>query len=226
MFGYQHEPYKGRGFCFPKSLPKMILQPQFRKLLEHEPSFVGGAVIDLCALRLSAYLAALSTNSPECSHRIWSRNGREGCSGMLHDIITQMVYLRHSNPMLANFHGRSSTTGIAPHPTQWDVRIYPYIPLCLVQRVEQDTFTIACVCVLYFWWLFFPLLLCTFLFAGGFSTCFQSKWLTSTCWRVSASDAILSVRPGRHMYSHASFFILVNETGLFLSFLRKKGSLF
>ena len=42
-----------------------------------------------CHLR--AYLAALPTNPPECSQRVWSRNGREGCSGMLHDIITQMV---------------------------------------------------------------------------------------------------------------------------------------
>ena len=46
-----------------------------------------------CVLHLRAYLAALPTNPPECSHRFWSRNGREGCSGMLLDVITQMVYI-------------------------------------------------------------------------------------------------------------------------------------
>ena len=34
-----------------------------------------------CVLHLRPYLAALSTNPPECSHTVWSRNGREGCSG-------------------------------------------------------------------------------------------------------------------------------------------------
>ena len=34
---------------------------------------------------------ALPTNPPEWSHRVWSRNGREGCSGMLND-ITQVVH--------------------------------------------------------------------------------------------------------------------------------------
>ena len=43
-------------------------------------------------LHLWAYLAALPTNPPECSHRVWSRNGREGCSEMLHDVITPMVH--------------------------------------------------------------------------------------------------------------------------------------
>ena len=38
------------------------------------------------------YLVALPTNPPECSHGVWSRNGREGCSGMLYDVITQMVH--------------------------------------------------------------------------------------------------------------------------------------
>ena len=37
------------------------------------------------------------TNPPECSHRVWSRNGREGCSGMLFDVITQMVYIKISS---------------------------------------------------------------------------------------------------------------------------------
>ena len=37
-------------------------------------------------------LATLPTNSPECWRGVWSRNGWEGCSGMLHDVITQMVY--------------------------------------------------------------------------------------------------------------------------------------
>ena len=47
-----------------------------------------------CISQLRAYLAALGlpTNTPECSHKVWSRNGREGCSGMLHDVVTQMVY--------------------------------------------------------------------------------------------------------------------------------------
>ena len=45
-----------------------------------------------CVLHLWAYLAALPTNPPECSHRVWCGNGREGCSGMLHGVITQMVY--------------------------------------------------------------------------------------------------------------------------------------
>ena len=41
-------------------------------------------------------------HSPECSHRVWSRNGREGCSDMLHDIITEMIWsgpmVSHDNP--------------------------------------------------------------------------------------------------------------------------------
>ena len=32
------------------------------------------------SLHLRAYWAALPTNPPECSHRVWSRNGRWGCS--------------------------------------------------------------------------------------------------------------------------------------------------
>ena len=35
---------------------------------------------------------ALPTNPPECSRRVWCRNGREGCSGMLYDVITHIVY--------------------------------------------------------------------------------------------------------------------------------------
>ena len=49
----------------------------------------------LCVLHLTdlrAYLSALPANPPECSHRVWSRNGWEGCADLLHDIITQMVY--------------------------------------------------------------------------------------------------------------------------------------
>ena len=49
-----------------------------------------------CVLLLRAYLAALPTNPPECSRRVWSRNGREGCSDMQHDVITQMVYLNQT----------------------------------------------------------------------------------------------------------------------------------
>ena len=45
-----------------------------------------------CVLHFRAHLVALPTNPPECSHRVWSRNGREGCSGRLYDVITQMVY--------------------------------------------------------------------------------------------------------------------------------------
>ena len=45
-----------------------------------------------CVLHLRDYLVALPTNPAECSHRGLSRNGREGCSGMLHDVIMQMVY--------------------------------------------------------------------------------------------------------------------------------------
>ena len=63
--------------------------------------------IDL--LHLTAYLAALPTNPPECSHRVWSRNGREGRSGMLYDVITQMVHcsfmqlaiIRHARAVVA-----------------------------------------------------------------------------------------------------------------------------
>ena len=40
-----------------------------------------------------ANLAALPTNTPECSHRVWSRNGREGCSDLPFDISMQMVYI-------------------------------------------------------------------------------------------------------------------------------------
>ena len=38
---------------------------------------------------LRAYLADLLTNPPECSNRVLSWNGREGCSGMLHDVTMQ-----------------------------------------------------------------------------------------------------------------------------------------
>ena len=41
---------------------------------------------------------ALPTNPPECSHWAWSRNGREGCTGMPHDVITQKVYCCVSYP--------------------------------------------------------------------------------------------------------------------------------
>ena len=48
----------------------------------HRPrSFVDDACLQCqythCVLHLRAYLAALPTNPPECSHRVWSRNGRE-----------------------------------------------------------------------------------------------------------------------------------------------------
>ena len=45
-----------------------------------------------CALHLGLYLAPFLTNPPECSHRVWSKDGREGCNDMLHDGITQMVH--------------------------------------------------------------------------------------------------------------------------------------
>ena len=45
-----------------------------------------------CVIHLGAYLAALPTNPPECSHRVWSRNGRDGCSETPHDTIAQLVY--------------------------------------------------------------------------------------------------------------------------------------
>ena len=48
--------------------------------------------VRLCTLRLRAHLAALLTTIPECSHRVWSRNGWEGCSGMSQYVIAQMVY--------------------------------------------------------------------------------------------------------------------------------------
>ena len=48
----------------------------------------------ICVLHLRAYLAALPTNPPECSHRVWSRNGRERCSDTPRDIIAQLVYCR------------------------------------------------------------------------------------------------------------------------------------
>ena len=48
--------------------------------------------IDIFAYYTVEPIAALPTNPPECSHRVWSRNGWEGCFGMLHDVITQMVH--------------------------------------------------------------------------------------------------------------------------------------
>ena len=48
--------------------------------------------IDSLRKHLRAYLMALPTNPPECSHGVWYRNGREGCFGMLH-VIMQTVYL-------------------------------------------------------------------------------------------------------------------------------------
>ena len=50
-----------------------------------------GPALTQCLLHLIAYLAPLPTNPPECSHRVWSKNGREGCPGMLHYVITQVV---------------------------------------------------------------------------------------------------------------------------------------
>ena len=52
--------------------------------------FGRGAILTVYVLHPIAYLAALPTNPPECSHRVWS--SREGCSGMQHDAITLMVY--------------------------------------------------------------------------------------------------------------------------------------
>ena len=46
---------------------------------------------DHCILHLRAYLTALPTNLPKFSHTVWSKNGLEGCSGMLHDVLMQMV---------------------------------------------------------------------------------------------------------------------------------------
>ena len=37
-----------------------------------------------------------ATNSSECSHWVWSRNGREGCFGLQHGIIVQMVFYSSS----------------------------------------------------------------------------------------------------------------------------------
>ena len=50
------------------------------------------------------YLETLPTNSLECSNRVWSRNGREGCSGMLHVVITQIVY----HPLWKSTHSRAA----------------------------------------------------------------------------------------------------------------------
>ena len=36
-----------------------------------------------------AYLVALPTSTSECSHRVWSRSGRGGCSDVIHDDIAQ-----------------------------------------------------------------------------------------------------------------------------------------
>ena len=44
-----------------------------------------------CVIHLGVYLAALSTNPPECSHGVWCRNGRDGCSEIPHDAIAQLV---------------------------------------------------------------------------------------------------------------------------------------
>ena len=58
-----------------KKCAKLEVHRACRNLLE----------LTYCVLHLRAYLAALPTNPPECSHTVWSRNGREGCSGMLND---------------------------------------------------------------------------------------------------------------------------------------------
>ena len=51
--------------------------------------------IDPWCIHLRAYLAALPTDPPECSHSVWSRNGREGCSGML------VVWCHYTNDSLS-----------------------------------------------------------------------------------------------------------------------------
>ena len=46
----------------------------------------------MCGFSLNPPPPPPPTNPPQCSHRVWSTNDREGCSGMLHDVIAQMVY--------------------------------------------------------------------------------------------------------------------------------------
>ena len=53
-----------------------------------------------CVLHLRAYLASFPTNPPEFSHRFRSRNGWEGCSEIMHDIIMQngLFHFMHAVP--------------------------------------------------------------------------------------------------------------------------------
>ena len=86
-----------------------------------------------CVLHLRAYFAALPTYPPECLHRVWSRNGREGCSVMLHDVITQMVY--RSKP-------KSDSFKRAPRLQKSRSCFIDYVNIVLLQRVGSLAFSI------------------------------------------------------------------------------------
>ena len=48
----------------------------------------------LGVLHFRPYFTALPTKTPECSHRVWARNGRKRCSDTPHTVLAQIVYHR------------------------------------------------------------------------------------------------------------------------------------
>ena len=76
-------------------IPQPFAQKALDKLLAPEAPTDGKQKTafcrDHCVLYLRPYLTAIPTNLPKFSHTVWSKNGLEGCFGMLHDVIMQMV---------------------------------------------------------------------------------------------------------------------------------------
>ena len=88
---YLYPPFKQERGCRYTARKKCLSSSSLSSFSPPPPSSVR-PMDRLLHITPHTYLAALSTNPPECSRRVWSRTGREGCSGMLHYGITQMVY--------------------------------------------------------------------------------------------------------------------------------------
>ena len=63
------------------------------RIIQLESSLRGLKTLCATALHLRAYTEVLPAITPECSHRVSSRNLREGCSVMAHDVTAHMVQL-------------------------------------------------------------------------------------------------------------------------------------
>ena len=91
-------------FCTPscKILAMLTSVRFFTQVLQHASHtdrcqvgcLISALAINQLRISPQTLFSGSTDQSTECSHklRVWSRNGREGCSGVLHDVITQMVF--------------------------------------------------------------------------------------------------------------------------------------